>query len=172
MDRRFHRPAKMTQTKKERERKKNFSDGEIEVILAEVQLRKSILFSSVSTGVTGTGKSKAWTEVTDAVNSVSSVIRTVQEVKRKWFDIKLDAKKRITTHKLHTTATGGGQGSSQLSAADERIACIIGETSLSGIIPDGDSDMPLLEQSTANSDGKFSLFSFLKCRRFKSFVGL
>lgn len=39
----------------------------------------------------------------------------------------------------NTSAIGGGS-QSQLSTADEPIAGIIGETSLSGIIPDGDSD--------------------------------
>ncbi|MDG2555480.1 SANT/Myb-like DNA-binding domain-containing protein [Vibrio parahaemolyticus] len=89
----------MAQRKKERERKKNFSEAEIEIILGEVDLRKNILFSSVSSGVTGTGKAKAWREVTDAVNVVSVVQRTMSEVKRKWFDMKLEAKKRISTHK-------------------------------------------------------------------------
>ena len=47
--------------------------------------------------MTGTGKAKAWKEVTDAVNAVSVVQRTMSEVKRKWFDMKLEAKKRIST---------------------------------------------------------------------------
>ncbi|XP_059204107.1 uncharacterized protein LOC131983404 [Centropristis striata] len=138
----------MAQRKKERERKKNFSEAEIEVILGEVESKKNILFSSVSSGVTGTGKAKAWREVTDAVNVVSVVQRTTAEVKRKWFDIKLDAKKRISAHKKSASATGGGRSESKLSVADERIAGIIGETSLSGIIPEGDSDMPALESTS------------------------
>ena len=92
--------------------------------------------------MTGTGKAKAWKEVTDGVNVVSVVHRTMSEIKHKWFDIKLGAKKRLSSHKKNTSATGGGGSQSQLSAADERIAGIIGETSLSGIIPDGDSDIP------------------------------
>ena len=59
--------------------------------------------------------------------------------------MKLEAKKRISTHKKNTAATGGGGSQSQLSA-DEHVAGIIGETSLSGIIPDGDSDMPSLQR--------------------------
>ncbi len=39
---------------------------------------------------------EAWQHITDAVNAVSSVNRTVLEVKRKWFDMKLDCKKGIT----------------------------------------------------------------------------
>lgn len=142
----------MAQAKRERERKKNFSEAEIEIILSEVELKKHILFSSISSGVTGTGKSKAWKEVTDAVNVVSAVPRTMPEVKRKWFDIKMEAKKRICAHRKNISATGGGGSLSKLSNTDERIAGIIGESALSGIIPDGDSDMPSLESS--NPDGK------------------
>ena len=71
-----------------------------------MERRKIFFFSSVSTGVTGTGKSKAWREVTDAVNAVYSVERLIQEVRRKWFDMKLDAKNRIFIHRQNTT--GGG----------------------------------------------------------------
>ncbi|XP_034543279.1 uncharacterized protein LOC117815582 [Notolabrus celidotus] len=145
----------MAQGKKDRERKKNFSEAEIEIILGEVESRKHIVFSSVSCGVNGTEKGKAWKEVTEAVNDVSAVVRTIQEVKRKWFDLKIEAKKRIKLSKDNSTATGGG-GPSQprLCPIDERIAGIIGEreTSISGIIPDGDGDIPPLELSPSNSE--------------------
>ncbi len=51
--------------------------------------------SSVIIGVTGKVESKAWEEEIDAVNSMSSVERTIQKVKRKCFDMKLDTKKCI-----------------------------------------------------------------------------
>ncbi|KAJ8282903.1 hypothetical protein COCON_G00054220 [Conger conger] len=51
--------------------------------------------------MTGTGKAKAWKEVTDAVNVASVDNRTISEVKRKWFDMKLEAKKRICPQKKH-----------------------------------------------------------------------
>lgn len=58
------------QGKKEREKRKNISEAEIKVILSEVEVSKNNLFSSVSSGVTGTGEAKAWREETDAVNAV------------------------------------------------------------------------------------------------------
>ncbi|KAK9963490.1 hypothetical protein ABG768_006672, partial [Culter alburnus] len=76
------------------------------------------------------------------------------EVKRKWFDMKLDCKKRIGSLRKNRIQTGGGPpSSSSISTCDERIISIIGETSLSGIIPDGDSDdTPLQESTSAQSD--------------------
>ena len=73
-----------------RMKKRNFSDAEIEVLLSEVHSKRHILFSSVHSGVSGPKRKEAWQHITDAVNGVSSVNRTVPEVKRKWFDMKLD----------------------------------------------------------------------------------
>lgn len=85
----------MVQTRRERE---NFSKAEIEIILSVVESKKQMLFSSVSSGVPGTGKAKAWREVTDAVSAVSAVTRTVSEVKR-LVDFKLEAKRCISVYK-------------------------------------------------------------------------
>jgi len=52
-----------------------------------------ILFSSIHSGLSGPKKKEAWQHITDAVNGVSSVNQTVPEVRRKWFNIKLDSKK-------------------------------------------------------------------------------
>ena len=90
-----------------RERKKNFSEAEIDVLIAEVEMRKNTLFTSVSSGVKGTGKANAWREVTDAVNTVSAVVRKETEIKRKWFDLKIDAKKKTLKKKTMDGSHGG-----------------------------------------------------------------
>ena len=51
-------------------------------------------------------------------------------------------------------ATGGGGPMSPLSSKDQRIAGMMGATSLTGIIPEGDSDLPPLELSPSNSEDK------------------
>ncbi|KAK0134732.1 hypothetical protein N1851_029621 [Merluccius polli] len=91
-------------------------------------------------GITNKRKIAAWENVTDAVNSVGSEVRTLSEVKKKWFDVKVNAQKRVTAHRRETSATGGGQTTTELSPLDNRIASIIGDTALSGIIEDGDTD--------------------------------
>lgn len=46
---------------KQKTKKNNFNDNEREVLLSEVEARKNyLLFKSVSTGITGTGKKEAW----------------------------------------------------------------------------------------------------------------
>jgi len=67
----------------------NFTGSEIEVLLSEIQKGKSVIFSSVSSGITGTAKVKKWEAITIAVNSVSPVVHNVTEIKKKWFDMKM-----------------------------------------------------------------------------------
>ena len=124
-----------------RAKKRNFSASEMETLVNEVDSKQKIIFGSLNAGgITNKKKIVAWENVTDAVNSVGSEMRTVSEVKKKWFDVKLNAKKRVTAHRRETSATGGGQTTTELSPLDNRIAIIIGDTALSGIIADGDTD--------------------------------
>lgn len=69
--------------------------------------------------------------------------RTVQETKKKWSDLKVVVKKRICAHRRSVVTTGGGQGITDLSAFDARVGAIIGETGLSGVLPEfqGDTDV-------------------------------
>lgn len=101
------------QHKQNTERKKILTMAEIEVILGEVELWKKyfIFFFYCSSGVTGTGKSEAWKGVTDAMNKVSLVERTIEEVNQKLFNAKLDAKKKQKKkHLISTDTTHKPQG--------------------------------------------------------------
>lgn len=51
--------------------------------------------------LTGSSKAKAWKEVTNASNALSSVRWSIQEVKRKWFGRKLDAKENAKHRSAH-----------------------------------------------------------------------
>ncbi len=44
---------------KQKTKKYYFNDNECEVLLSEVEATKNVLFKSVSTGVTGTGKKRS-----------------------------------------------------------------------------------------------------------------
>lgn len=56
-------------------------------------------------------------------------------------------KKRVTAHRREISATGGGQTTTEISPLDSRVASIIGDTALSGIIRDGDTDAFVPEQA-------------------------
>lgn len=88
----------MTETMANGERKtkkRNFTQCEIEVLVGEVDTRKKMLFGGHSVGITNAKKALEWQHVADAVNAAASEGRTVAEIKKKWSDIKVDAKKRL-----------------------------------------------------------------------------
>lgn len=48
-----------------------------------------------------------WEQVTNAVNAVPPIVRTVAEVKKNWFDLKVMPKKSTAAHKgISTTGKG------------------------------------------------------------------
>ena len=64
-----------------RAKKQNFSNAEMETLVNEVESNQKIIFGSLSAGgVTNKRKIAAWENVTDAVNSVGSEVRTPSEV--------------------------------------------------------------------------------------------
>ncbi len=147
----------LTEIMAKRAKKRNFSDTEIEVLEGDVETNQKILFGTLNAGVTNKRKNAAWEKVTTAVNSVGSEERSLSEIKKKWFQIKLSAKKCITAHRHEISVTGGGQATTQLSPMDTRIASIIGDTALCGIIPHGDTDTLPTEPavpSTSHTAGK------------------
>ena len=114
-------------------RKKNFSSSEVEVLLQEITQRKKIIFSSLSAGCTNTNKKEAWEAVTRAVDAVSGEGRTIEDVKKKWFDLKCETKRTIAKFRREMQRTGGGTAdTTPMSELDQRIGAIIGETALSG----------------------------------------
>ncbi|XP_046873074.1 nuclear apoptosis-inducing factor 1-like [Hypomesus transpacificus] len=137
-------------------KKRNFLDCEIEVLVGEVEKRKKILFGGHSMGVTNAKKTLEWQTLAEAVNATASEDRTVAELKKKWSDIKVEAKKRLAHHRQSVSATGGGKGTPELTPLDERLAGIIGESLLSGVVTEaeGDTDVPADEMVAACSSGE------------------
>ncbi len=78
----------------EHKEKKNFTESEIEVLLAEVEVRAGTLFESLSSGLSHKTKFVAWQCVAQAVNEVGGQQRSLKDVK-KWSDLKLQSKKRV-----------------------------------------------------------------------------
>ncbi|KAL6485665.1 hypothetical protein MHYP_G00050570 [Metynnis hypsauchen] len=125
-----------------RGKKRNFTECEVEALLNEVEARKKCLFGTLSSGITAKRKRSEWDSVCEAVNAVGSEHRTLAEIKKKWSDIKVDVKRRLTAHRQSVTQTGGGVGDIELTPFDQRAAGIVGDAALTGVVDPnvGDSD--------------------------------
>ncbi|XP_049329191.1 myb-related transcription factor, partner of profilin-like [Astyanax mexicanus] len=127
-------------------KKRNFGDCEVEILVSEVEARKDVLFGGI--------KFVEWQHVAAAVNNVSSTSQTIAEVKKKWSDLKVDAKKQIALHRKKLTATGGGKATPAPSLFHERMASRIGEPLLSGVVSEKEGDTDLADEPcTEEPDG-------------------
>ncbi|CAC5423007.1 unnamed protein product [Mytilus coruscus] len=79
-------------------------------------------------------KKKHWKKVENAVNAVSFSIRTTEEIKKKWDDIKRGTKKKTTSITNERKKTGGGVPSFiALSKMEEDVVAVVGEERVFGI---------------------------------------
>ncbi|XP_016341425.1 nuclear apoptosis-inducing factor 1-like isoform X2 [Sinocyclocheilus anshuiensis] len=132
-------------------KKRNFTESELEVLLSEVETRKNILFGTLSSGINNKRKKNEWDSLADAVNAVGSENRTVNELKKKWSDIKVEVKRRTAAHRQSVGRTGSGTGVDELTPFEQRVASIVGDTLLSGVVSVavGDSDLQDCHEGTS-----------------------
>ncbi|XP_039630071.1 nuclear apoptosis-inducing factor 1-like [Polypterus senegalus] len=137
-----------------KKKKKNFSDCEMEVLLSEIEARKNVLFSNLGSGISNKRKVMEWHSVADAVKSAGAEDRTVSELKKKWSDIKVAVKRRVAAHRLHVSSTGRGTELPELTPFEQRVAAIIGDTLIVGILPagEGDSDITTGADNSTKAD--------------------
>ncbi|XP_071085059.1 titin homolog [Haliotis cracherodii] len=78
-----------------RRRKGKFSCQETSILLDEVKRNKSLLLSKLTAAAVNDKKRCRWKEITAKINSVrAGVHRSVDEVKKKWYDLQCTAKKK------------------------------------------------------------------------------
>jgi len=107
-----------------RERKPNFSECEMRHLLEGVLNEKELIQSKLQSSVTLKMKKEAWARITEGVNARSSgVVRTDEECKKKWKDLKSTSLKE----RLEQKRTGGG-GPVKTSQYSDLVAAIIGDS--------------------------------------------
>ena len=77
-----------------------------------------------------------WRDITNRINAVGANANPlhVQQVKKKWFDIKSKAKKAVSQYKAEAQKTGGGRNNQpEPTETQYRIADALGESNITGI---------------------------------------
>ncbi|XP_050706796.1 nuclear apoptosis-inducing factor 1-like [Eriocheir sinensis] len=92
------------------QRRPRFTEAEILALVEEVERREHVILGKhdMRAGVTESTKRYAWEEVCDCVNAVSHVERSVEELKRKFRDLKAQVKSKSAAEMKDMGATGGG----------------------------------------------------------------
>ncbi|XP_033121468.1 myb-related transcription factor, partner of profilin-like [Anneissia japonica] len=114
-------------------RNTHFSANEITAIVGGVSRRKSIINGSLcgSTVTCSQKKKRAWEEVADEVWAVGGSVRTVEEIKKKWSNIKVESKKQGALHRHESNKTGGAPAA--LDDECQKILATIGDAAIYGI---------------------------------------
>lgn len=118
-------------------RKANFSNCEDVAIIESYRKQKHVLQSKFKSTVTNRKKQTAWTEVTNAVNSVSAVCRTTKEVKERWVKLTKKAKAQLRARKYPPTSSGKND---EMANLDVMADILLGESDLTDGIAEGGID--------------------------------
>ena len=89
-----------------RERKANFSDAEVTLLLELYQQNIHLLQSKFSSVVTQKKKAVAWQSIATAMSACGVAARSAADVRKKWIDLKRVALKANSASKQ--PKTGGG----------------------------------------------------------------
>ncbi|XP_078328040.1 uncharacterized protein LOC111102452 [Crassostrea virginica] len=108
-----------------KQRKSNFSDTEVEMLVEAVCYNYHILYGKFSPNLTNSMKMSAWADVTEKVNAVSlQCRRDMSEVQKKWQDVQSAAKKKECERRKYLGQTGGGPAHSGSMKSWEEKVCL------------------------------------------------
>ncbi|XP_035255502.1 uncharacterized protein LOC135244918 [Anguilla rostrata] len=99
---------------RERLRKHKFTDAELDILLEEVTRHEDALFGLQGNCLTTREKYKIWFEITERVCSASGIQRTINDVKRRWQDLKRRTKAKVVDARRHVPRDGSTSSLSQL----------------------------------------------------------
>ena len=107
-----------------RDRKANFTADELRCLLEGIGEERALVLCKFSNSITAKSKKDAWGRILRAVNGCGNCVRTEDELKKKWKDMKAGALREESDQKK----TGGG-GPMKDAPFKELIFHIIGDRS-------------------------------------------
>ena len=107
---------------------------ETEILVENVEKHYRMISSKLSDTVTCEKKKKVWLSITNSVNSCGVCKRSIENVKKKWEDLKSRTKAKGVFVNQEQTGTGGGKKLNvQLTDLERRILGLLGETVIRGL---------------------------------------
>ncbi|XP_073533150.1 uncharacterized protein [Phyllobates terribilis] len=117
-----------------RKRKANFSNEETETLVRDVVTHFSALYGSEALRTESTRRnlrrSQLWTEIQKNVNELGYTPRSIDDLKHKWRDLRLEVKRKITQRKTGSKAAPAAGAApiidTKLTAMEDLVASTIG----------------------------------------------
>ena len=119
----------------EKKKSANFTACEVEVLVEEVAAHRGVLFGKFGSGISNAIKIETWKKITEKINAGNGgEVRSVEGVKKKWYDMASKTKKKESTRRSEMKATGGGSMNIMMTAEEEKVVEILGNEAVEGII--------------------------------------
>ncbi|XP_078533913.1 myb-related transcription factor, partner of profilin-like [Lissotriton helveticus] len=135
-----------------RKRKRKISDKELELLIEGVSSKHDRLFGKLSLKVPEAEKRKMWLHIKERVKTVGVTHHSIDDLKKRWYDLRKRAKERIAERVKDAAGTGGGISSVTPNTALEDLVeatiepeAVVGVTQLdtSGAAAGGEDASPL-----------------------------
>ncbi|KAJ1129340.1 hypothetical protein NDU88_007711 [Pleurodeles waltl] len=91
-----------------RKRKLKFSEKELEVLTDECCQHHDQLFGRAALSVPETDKRRIWNDIQEKVNTIGLSHRSIEELKKRWYDLRSRTKERVAERLREMRGTGGG----------------------------------------------------------------
>ncbi|KAJ1218878.1 hypothetical protein NDU88_006449 [Pleurodeles waltl] len=130
--------APATMAENPSKRKLKFAEKELEVLPDECCQHHDQLFGRAALTVPETEKRELWQKIQDKVNSLGVSHRSVEELKKRWYDLRSRTKERVAEWLREMRGTGGGPSTvSPPTPLEERVEETLEPEAVSGM---GDLD--------------------------------
>ena len=127
---------------KKRAKKPNFTKEEIGALVTAIGNRKKEIMGKFEGGLGKVRQMNAWVAVQREVKETSQNDRSVEELKKKWSDLRIESKKKIGRYEAEKRQTGGGDAPHRPDDIYFIVVDIIGPESVEGVIGGVDSSLP------------------------------
>ena len=137
-------------------RRPQFTQPEVETLKKGYLQHRAIIEAVLSKTVTKQSKDVVWEKITAEISSIAAAtgrtwIRTPEEVKKKYKNLKSLAKEKIATERRSTNKSGGGPPDVPLGMEDEFENSFLGNAAFEGISDGKDLSLSPKSSTTAGT---------------------
>lgn len=139
----------------QRKRKKRFSEEELSILVEEVSKDHDKLFGKSAMKVPERTKKAIWVRIQGMVNAVGITHRTIDEIQKRWYDIRRRTKEKIFTNISESAGTGGGPSQQlPLTNADSHVETTLAKEAGQGLVGIDTSALEHMERRSETEENE------------------